>query len=199
MRSFPMRERENLGAAAPEGGRVLAVPPLARAAEWHCLWSLYFHDEKISFLACRLSSAYFVSHGFPVPLLAVMALAVAVLQGEKQRSYENYRSGFAKTKAQIVARLRHPSGQLALLNPTQGGVAPSKYLKLIEEKVSTSALDAYIETHHLDVTSLRNDDFDTFLALRAKTLLDLIGNAMGKHINNRDSTDVVEASGKSLD
>jgi signal transduction histidine kinase len=51
---------------------------------------------------------------------AVMALTVTVLQGEKQRAYRNYQSGFEKTKEQIVARLRHPSGQLALLNPTRG-------------------------------------------------------------------------------
>lgn len=49
--------------------------------------------------------------------LAVVALALAVLQEEKQRSYDRYATGFAKTKEQIVARLRHPSGQLALLNP----------------------------------------------------------------------------------
>lgn len=52
--------------------------------------------------------------------LAVVAMAVAVLQEEKQRSYDNYRASFEKTKAQIVARLHHPSGQLALLNPTWG-------------------------------------------------------------------------------
>ncbi|MGE5492938.1 MAG: sensor histidine kinase [Actinomycetota bacterium] len=52
--------------------------------------------------------------------LAVVAMAVAVLQEEKQRSYDNYRASFEKTKAQIVARLHHPSGQLALLNPSWG-------------------------------------------------------------------------------
>ncbi|GHT93077.1 hypothetical protein AGMMS49545_11700 [Betaproteobacteria bacterium] len=57
---------------------------------------------------------------FLLLILAVVALAVTVLQGEKQRSYKNYQSGLAKTKEQIVARLRHPSGQLALLNPTRG-------------------------------------------------------------------------------
>ncbi|MDR3056187.1 MAG: HAMP domain-containing histidine kinase [Zoogloeaceae bacterium] len=57
---------------------------------------------------------------FLLLILAVVALAVTVLQGEKQRSYKNYQSGLTKTKEQIVARLRHPSGQLALLNPTQG-------------------------------------------------------------------------------
>jgi signal transduction histidine kinase len=49
--------------------------------------------------------------------LAVLTLAVTVLQEEKQRSYDNYQSGLKKTKEQIVARLHHPAGQLALLNP----------------------------------------------------------------------------------
>jgi signal transduction histidine kinase len=54
---------------------------------------------------------------FLVLIFAVMALAVAVLQGEKQRAWRNYQSVLAKTKEQIVTRLRHPSGQLALMNP----------------------------------------------------------------------------------
>jgi signal transduction histidine kinase len=53
--------------------------------------------------------------------LAVVAMAVTVLQEEKQRSYDHYQESFAKTKEQIVARLRHPSGQLALLNPPRAG------------------------------------------------------------------------------
>ncbi|MBI2277332.1 MAG: HAMP domain-containing histidine kinase [Dechloromonas sp.] len=53
--------------------------------------------------------------------LAVLAMAVTVLQEEKQRSYDNYQASIAKTKEQIVARLRHPAGQLALLNPRWGG------------------------------------------------------------------------------
>ena len=60
-------------------------------------------------------------------ILAVMALAVAVLQGEKQRAWRNYQSALEKTKEQIVARLRHPSGQLALMNPerrTSGLIHP---------------------------------------------------------------------------
>ncbi|TAK90595.1 MAG: HAMP domain-containing histidine kinase [Burkholderiaceae bacterium] len=53
--------------------------------------------------------------------LAVLAMAVTFLQEEKQRSYDDYQSNFAKTKEQIVARLRHPAGQLALLNPPRSG------------------------------------------------------------------------------
>ena len=48
---------------------------------------------------------------------AVVALAINVLQDEKQRSYDSFQAGIGKTAAQIAARLRHPSGQLALLNP----------------------------------------------------------------------------------
>lgn len=54
---------------------------------------------------------------FLLLVLAVVAMAVTVLQEEKQRSYDNYQASFAKTQAQIVGRLHHPSGLLALLNP----------------------------------------------------------------------------------
>ncbi len=81
-----------------------------------------------------------------------------------------------------------------------GGAAPSKYLKAIEgTNVSAAALDTNVASHGIDVASLRKDDFDTFFALRAKTLLGLIAKAMGKQINNLDSTDVVEAFGMSLE
>ena len=81
-----------------------------------------------------------------------------------------------------------------------GGAAPSKYLKAIEgTNVSAAALDVNVASHGIDVASLRKDDFNTFFALRAKTLLGLIAKAMGKQINNLDSTDVVEAFGMSLE
>lgn len=49
--------------------------------------------------------------------LATVGLAVSVLQQEKQLSYESYAQSFRKTQAQLAATLRHPTGQLALLNP----------------------------------------------------------------------------------
>ena len=47
---------------------------------------------------------------------ATVGLALYVLQQEKQLSYNNYRYGLKKTGEQIAATLRHPTGQLALLN-----------------------------------------------------------------------------------
>ena len=58
---------------------------------------------------------------FLLLILAVITLAVTVLQEEKQRSYNNYKAGFTKTKEQIMSRLYHPSGVLALLNPDRKG------------------------------------------------------------------------------
>lgn len=49
--------------------------------------------------------------------MATIGLALSVLQQEKQLSYNNYQNNFKKTRSQIAATLRHPAGQLALLNP----------------------------------------------------------------------------------
>ena len=64
--------------------------------------------------------------------LATLALALGLLQDEKQRGWRAYQDGLAKTQAQIVARLRHPAGQLALLNPgSRGGSAGAALRPLV--------------------------------------------------------------------
>jgi signal transduction histidine kinase len=64
--------------------------------------------------------------------LATLAMAVGVLVEEKQLGHRSYQAVLHKTQAQIVSRLRHPTGQLALLNPRAGGgpVTPLKPLVL---------------------------------------------------------------------
>src|SRR3954463_13198026 len=49
--------------------------------------------------------------------VATVAIALSVLQDEKELSHRSYRHGFAKTMGQVAAQLRNPAGQLALLNP----------------------------------------------------------------------------------
>jgi two-component system OmpR family sensor kinase len=61
--------------------------------------------------------------------LATLALALALLNEERQRNAQRYEQGFRKSLGEVVAQLRHPSGQLALLNPEPaqveaGWVAP---------------------------------------------------------------------------
>ena len=81
-----------------------------------------------------------------------------------------------------------------------GGVAPGKYLDKIAQKgqVAVSVLDSYLESHWLNVTACRTDNFDKHIIERAKKLLDAIESAMGKAISGRDSQDVVDKFGDKL-
>ncbi len=81
-----------------------------------------------------------------------------------------------------------------------GGVAPSKYLSKIEKKgqVTETELNAYLESHWLDVSCCRQDKFDEFVIKRAIKLLDVIEDAMGKPISGRDSGEVIHNFGKEL-
>ncbi len=54
---------------------------------------------------------------FALLAIATLAMALALLQEEKQLSYKNYQTSFKKTQEQVSSRLHHPAGQLALLNP----------------------------------------------------------------------------------
>src|SRR5580658_8809394 len=63
----------------------------------------------------------FFRSAFLLLSIATVALAVFELREEKQLSYRAYRELFDRNTQQIAARLQHPSGQLALLNPTLPG------------------------------------------------------------------------------
>lgn len=81
-----------------------------------------------------------------------------------------------------------------------GGVAPSVYLAKIEEKgkVESNVLDSYLETHLIDASLCRADNFDEYFLDRAKKILDLIENVTGKKISGRDSELVIKDFGGSL-
>ena len=64
----------------------------------------------------------FFRGAFALLALATLALALGVLVDEKQRGLRSYADGLAKNAAQAAARLRHPTGQLALLNPGSAGL-----------------------------------------------------------------------------
>lgn len=66
-----------------------------------------------------------VFHGvFLLLAAATLALAVSLLLEEKQRSYQRYEQGFKRSLGEVTAQLRHPTGQLALLNPGFQGQRP---------------------------------------------------------------------------
>lgn len=81
-----------------------------------------------------------------------------------------------------------------------GGVAPSEYLKKIEEKgqVDYNSLNDYLQTHLIDVSAARSNDFEKHIVLRAKLLLDAIERATGKIISGKDSDEVISKFGERL-
>ncbi|HKW82446.1 MAG TPA: HAMP domain-containing sensor histidine kinase [Burkholderiaceae bacterium] len=74
---------------------------------------------------------FFFRGAFALLALATVALALTVLVDEKQRSHRRYAEGLHNNLAQIAARLRHPTGQLALLNPELADQAPTPLHPLV--------------------------------------------------------------------
>ena len=68
---------------------------------------------------------------FVLLIAATIALALTVLDEEKRLSYRDYRQLFQKNAEQIAARLRHPTGQLALLKPVAAGSAAAPLRPLL--------------------------------------------------------------------
>lgn len=60
---------------------------------------------------------------FVLLIVGTLALALTLLAEEKQRSRQRYEAGFRQTLEALAAQLRHPSGQLALLNAGAGDAA----------------------------------------------------------------------------
>lgn len=107
------------------------------------------------------------------------------------------KQGYSKTKWNSIV---NKTPITYSTNREIGGVAPSKYLAKIETKgqVASSVLDGYLESHFLDVSCCRSDDFERFIICRAKKLLDIIESATGKAVSGRDSEEVIEAFGDKL-
>lgn len=67
-----------------------------------------------------------------------------------------------------------------------GGSAPSEYLAKLEQgnaqtpPINSETLNAYVQSHLIDPSLLRADQFDAFMEDRQKRLLSLIEGAMGK-------------------
>lgn len=80
------------------------------------------------------------------------------------------------------------------------GDAPSHYLGRIEKnkQVPTRQLDEFLASHLIPVTSLRADNFDSFIRERAVKLLSLIEKATGKKVAGLDNEDTIKAFGAAL-
>lgn len=87
----------------------------------------------------------------------------------------------------------------ATTNRSIGGKVPSAYTQTIRNKgVAECDVDCAFETHSINPSLLKGDCFDAFIADRAKRLLNLIEEAMGKAVSGRDSGSTIQYFGEAL-
>jgi hypothetical protein len=88
----------------------------------------------------------------------------------------------------------------AKTNRTIGGRSPKSYLANFEKhhELTNDQQNEILESHLINPSHLREDDFDTFFIDRASKLLNLIEKAIGKTISGRDSEEVISNFGSSL-
>lgn len=105
--------------------------------------------------------------------------------------------GFPETKWDCII---NKTPLLPQSNRSIGGDAPSIYTKNIMKKVNISEteLKTRIETNLVNYDLLVSDNFDEYFIDRAKKLLVLIDNAMGKQVADRGSENVIQKYGQSL-
>ena len=108
------------------------------------------------------------------------------------------RQGYDKSKWNSIVNKTPIS---ASSNREIGGIAPSDYLEKLEKKgsVLTSDLDNYVETHLINHSFLRNNEFQNFIVDRAKKLLHAIEAATGRTISGKNSDEVLQMFGAMLD
>lgn len=86
-------------------------------------------------------------------------------------------------------------------NRSIGGSAPSEYSKKILKiaEINEETYRKRIESHFINYDYFILDDFDAYFVERAKSLLVVIENAMGKKITNKSSEQTVQMYGQSLE
>jgi hypothetical protein len=77
----------------------------------------------------------------------------------------------------------------ARTNRVIGGRAPSDYMRRLENSAGNDSetLNKQVSTHLADADLMRADDFEAFFAARKRALLNHVGAAMGKTIEDADS------------
>ncbi len=82
-----------------------------------------------------------------------------------------------------------------------GGSAPSVYSEKIKEKaeIDDAELRNRVESHLINFDYFIKDDFNNYFIDRAKALLHVIENAMGKQIADKGSEQTIKLYGTSLE
>lgn len=81
-----------------------------------------------------------------------------------------------------------------------GGDAPSEYCnRIIKEGIKQAELRSHVESHLVDYDLFIKDDFDGYFIARAKSILKVIEEAMGKSIADKGSEETIKKYGVTLE
>lgn len=88
----------------------------------------------------------------------------------------------------------------AITNRKLGGKAPSHYLRYLrsDEHILEDRLEKFLLSHQVNPALLAADNFGDFIIDRAARLLDLIEEATGKQVSDRESDEVQEKFGRCI-
>ena len=167
----------------------------------------YFNPTRLLSLQTRLSAAY---KGIMALILAAGAkdfisgsqMDFTVFLDENTDIHHIFprayceREKIDKTKWNSIV---NKTPLFARTNRIIGGKSPCDYLLQMEKNHDKSEqMDSYIASHQIKVEFLRSNNFNDFFIYRAKSLLELIGKAIGRPIGERDSEEVIKAFGAAL-
>lgn len=168
----------------------------------------YFNPSRLLSLQSRLSAAYkgimaLILQNHCKDFISGREMDFSVYRAEKIDIHHVFpkdyciKQGYSKRKWNSIV---NKTPLTYSTNREIGGVAPSVYLSRIEKKgqVAAPELDRYLESHFIDVTSCRSNNFDHYFLERAKALLKAIEKATGKNIAGRDSDLVIQDFGGTL-
>ena len=167
----------------------------------------YFSSNRLLTLATRNSAAYkgimaLILENNAEDLITATKMDIHVFLNNNVDIHHIFpqsyciKQNYPKTKWNSII---NKTPQSRRTNEVIGGKAPSVYLKTISKQIDDERLDTALSTNLIDVMSIKSDDFDSFIVKRAKSLLNLIDNAMGKKVSDRSNEDVIKAFGVSLE
>ena len=168
----------------------------------------FFNPTRLLSLQTRLSAAY---KGVMALILAAGAqdfisnspMDFAVFLDENTDIHHIFPRAYcegARIDRQKWNSIINKTPIFARTNRIIGGKSPSEYLiQMVKNKnVSSDQLEINIASHQIKGDFLHSNDFNNFFIYRAKSLLELIGKAMGRPIGGRDSEEVINVFGASL-
>lgn len=168
----------------------------------------YFNPGRLLSLQSRLSAAYkgimaLILQNHCRDFISGREMDFSVYRAEKIDIHHIFpkdyciKQGFPRRKWNSIV---NKTPLTYSTNREIGGAAPRAYLDRIEKKGQAAAeeLDRYLQSHLIDVSSARSNDFDRFFIQRAKAILNAIEKATGKAVAGRDSDLVIQDFGEAL-